>query len=220
LRLIAGGAILAALAALSALALPRGLADLRAFEARNLVNGWELSRRAPSTADWTRARARLSEARALDPGHPVYAEETGRLYLSRALQLPPAEALARDYARQGLEYHRAAVRLRPGASHSWANIALLKARLPEADAEFDAALRNAALLGPWEPDVQLVVAEAGFSQWARLAPAARAAVRDTAARALRWQDAQLFALARRTGRLGVVCALPDAARSKFATACI
>jgi len=88
--------------------------------------------------------------------------------------LPPAEALARDYARQGLEYHRAAVRLRPGASHSWAKIALLAGRLPEADAEFGAALRNAARLGPWEPDVQLVVAEAGFTQWARLTHSATA----------------------------------------------
>ena len=134
--------------------------------------------------------------------------------------MPPAEALARDHARQGLEYHRAAVRLRPGASHSWANIALLAGRLPEADAEFEAALRNAALLGPWEPDVQLVVAEAGFTQWAHLTPTARAAVRDTAARALRWQDAQIFTLARRTGRLDVLCSLPEVARSKFATACI
>jgi hypothetical protein len=92
--------------------------------------------------------------------------------------------------------------------------------VPEADAEFEAALRNAALLGPWEPDVQLTVAEAGFTQWARLTPGARAAVRDTASHALRWQDAALFALARRTGRLDVVCALPEAARSKFATACI
>lgn len=167
-----------------------------------------------------RARARLSEARALDPGHPAYAEETGRLHLVRALQLPPAETLAKDYARQALEYHREAVRLRPGASHSWANIALLKARLPEADAEFEAALRNAAQLGPWEPDVQLAVAEAGLTQWARLTPTARAAVRDTVARALRWQDAEIHALARRAGRLGVVCALPEAARSKFATACI
>jgi hypothetical protein len=105
--------------------------------------------------------------------------------------------------------------LRPSASAT--NIALLKARLPETDAEFEAALRNAALLGPWEPDVQV-------ARWlpAMGAPdaAARAAARDTAARALRWQDAKLFALARRTGRLDVLCTLPDAARSPLATACI
>jgi hypothetical protein len=92
--------------------------------------------------------------------------------------------------------------------------------LPEADAEFEAALRNAATLGPWEPEVQLAIVEAGFTQWAQLTPPARAAVRDTAARALRWQDKALFALARRAGRLDVVCALPGVARSTLATACI
>jgi hypothetical protein len=184
------------------------------------MQSWETSRRPPSTADWTRARERLREARALDPGHPAYAEEIGRLYHGRALRLPPIDSVAKDYARQGLEYHRQAARLRPSASHSWANIALLKARLPEPDAEFEAALRNAVLLGPWEPDVQLAVAEAGFLRWADLSPPARAAVRETAARALSSQDAPLFALARRIGRLGVLCAMPGVGRSPLATACI
>lgn len=128
--------------------------------------------------------------------------------------------MAKDYARQGLEYHREAVRLRPGAPYSWANIALMKARLPEPDAEFEAALRNAALLGPWEPEVQIAVAEAGLSLWDRLSPPARGAVRDTLARAVRWQDAKLFALARSAGRLDVLCAVPEVARSPLATGCI
>jgi hypothetical protein len=200
--------------------LPRGLGDLRAFEARGLIRGWESSRKPPSTADWTLARERLREARALDPDHPAYAEEIGRLYHGRALLLRPGDSLAKEYARQALVYHREAARLRPSASHSWANIALLKARLPEPDAEFEAALRNAALLGPWEPDVQLAVAEAGFLHWASLAPGTRAAVRDTAARALSAQDEGLFALARRIGRLGVLCAMPGVGRSRLATACI
>ena len=202
------------------LALPRGLADLRAFEARSLIADAESRRRDPSPAEWTRALEHLGEARALDPGQPEYAEETGLLYQARALRLPPADSMTRNYARQALENHREAVRLRPGSPYGWANIALLKARLREADAEFEAALRNANLLGPWEPEVQLAIAEAGFTHWARLAPPARAAVRESAARALRWQDAKLFALARRTGRLDVLCGLPEAARSPLATACI
>jgi cytochrome c-type biogenesis protein CcmH/NrfG len=162
----------------------------------------------------------LREARSLDPAHPAYAEEIGRLYHGRALQLPPGEALAQDYARQGLEYHRDAIRLRPGHAYSWANVALLKARLPEPDAEFESALGNAALLGPWEPDVQLAVVEAGFVHWNRLSPQMRAAARDMAARAIISQDANVFALARRTGRLGVLCGLPEVARSALARSCI
>lgn len=200
--------------------MPRGLADLRAFEARRLIEGWESSRRAPSSADWTSARERLREARALDPGQPAYAEDMARLYVGRALQLPRGEALAKDYARQGLEYHREALRLRPGNSYGWASVALLKARIAEVDAEFEAALRNAALRGPWEPEVQLAVTEAGFAHWERLAPATRAAVREMAARAVVSQDASVFALARRMGRLAILCGLPEAGRSPHARACI
>jgi hypothetical protein len=128
--------------------------------------------------------------------------------------------MAREFARQGLEYHREAVRLRPGAPYSWANLALLKSRLPEPDAELETALRNAALLGPWEPEVQIAVAESGLVLWDRLSPLARGTVRDTLARAVRWQDAQVFAIARKAGRLDVLCGLPEAARSPLATACI
>jgi len=174
----------------------------------------------PAASEWTRARASLREARALNPAQPAYAEEIGALYGGRALRLPLADPMARDYARQALEYHREAVRLRPGAPYSWANIALLKGRLPEPDAEFEGALRNAALLGPWEPEVQIAVAEAGLSLWDRLSPPARSAVRDMLTRTVRWQDAKLFALARRVGRLDVLCAAPEVARSPLATACI
>lgn len=112
------------------------------------------------------------------------------------------------------------MRLRPGSPYTWSNIALLKARLPEADREFETALRNAARLGPWETDVQIALADAGFRHWDALAPETRAVLRANAARALRRQDAKLFELARRTGRLDVLCALPGVERSRLARACI
>lgn len=112
------------------------------------------------------------------------------------------------------------MRLRPGSPYTWSNIALLNARLPEPGREFEAALRNAALLGPWEPDVQIALADAGFRHWGGLAPETRAVLRANAARALRRQDARLFDLARRTGRLDVLCAVPGVERSPLARACI
>jgi hypothetical protein len=122
--------------------------------------------------------------------------------------------------REALDDQRKAARLRPGSPYTWANIALLKEQLSEPDREFETALRNAALLGPWEPEVQLVLAGAGFRHWDALAPETRAAMRANAARALRWQDARMFELARRTGRLDVLCAAPGVARSPLARACI
>lgn len=143
-----------------------------------------------------------------------------RLYEYRTLPLKAGDAVTQGYLRQALEYQREAVRRRPGSPYTWANIALLKARLPETDREFETALRNAALLGPWEPEVQIAIADAGFRNWSLLAPETRAALRANVARTLRWQDAKLFDLARRTGRLDVLCAAPGVQRSKLAHACI
>ena len=170
--------------------------------------------------EWTRARDRLREARALDPGQPAYLEDIAKLYEYRARPLKQGDALARGYLRQALEYQREAARRRPGSPYTWSNIALLKSRLPESDREFESALRNAALLGPWEPVVQIALADAGFRHWDALAPDTRAALRANAARALRRQDAKLFELARRAGRLDVLCGVPGVERSALARACI
>ena len=200
--------------------MPRGLADLRGFEARVLFKSWEAKRRQPSVEEWTYARSRLHEARALDPGQPNYLEDIARLYEYRALPLKAGDAVAQGYLRQALEYQREAARRRPGSPYTWANIAVLKSRLPEPDREFETALRNAALLGPWEPEVQITLADTGFRHWGALAPETRTALRANVARALRWQDAKLFELARRGGRLDVLCAAPGVARSPLARACI
>ena len=200
--------------------MPRGLADLRGFEARSLTRSWEAKHRQPAPVEWNYVRERLREARALDPQQPAYLEDLARLYEYRALPLKSADPLAQDYLRQALEYQRASLRLRPGSPYAWANIALLKARLAEPDGEFESALRNAALLGPWEPGVQVAIADAGFVQWAKLGPDTRAAVLRNAARALRWQDAKVFELARRAGRLDVLCTVPGVHRSPLASACI
>ena len=209
-RIASGALVLAALVALCALALPRGLADLRAVEARMLFKSWETKRRQPAAEEWTLVRSLLQEARDLDPGQPNYPEDIARLYQFRA----------QEDLRQALALQKQAARLRPGSPYTWSNIALLKARLRETDSEFESALRNAALLGPWEPEVQLALAEAGFRHWNTLGPETRAAMRGNATRALRWQDAKLFTLARQTGRLDVLCALPGVQRSPLSRACI
>jgi hypothetical protein len=219
-RAAIGLAVLAGLAALCALALPRGLADLRALEARLLLISWDSARRQPSAAEWTLAHERLREARQLDPGQPNYLEDIARLHELRARPLKAGDALAQEHLRQALEYHRQNLRLRPGLPYTWASIALVKARLPEIDREFEAALRNAAQLGPWEPDVQLALAEAGFAHWSSLGPETRAALRANASRALHRQDAKLFEIARRAGRLDVICVTPGVQRSPLARACI
>ena len=220
IRIAGGVAGLAVLGMLCALALPRGLADLRAFEARMLFRSWESARRQPSAGELALAHKLLQEARALDPGQPNFLEDIARLDELRALPLKAGDASAQASLRQALGLQRQAARLRPGSPYTWTNIAVLKSRLAEIDREFETALRHAALLGPWEPAIQVTLTDLGFRHWNALAPETRVALRANLARALRWQEAKIFDLARRTGRLDVLCAAPGVARSPLARACI
>ena len=219
-RFARGAICLATLGVLLALALPRGLADLYGFEARVAHNGWEATRRPPTGEEWTVARNLLGDAQALDPGHPAYREDIARLYELRASPRKAGDAPTRDDLREALAYQRQAARLRPSSAYTWASIARIKARLPEPDREFEAALRNAALLGPWEPGVQLAIAEAGFRHWGTLTAETRVALSANALRALRRQDAKLFEIARRHGRLAALCSMRGVERSRLARACI
>jgi len=219
-RVLAGLCALAALGALGALALPRGLADLRALEARLMLTSWQAARRAPAADEWMFAYDRLRVARALDSTQPAYLEDTARLHELRALSFKAGDARVAGELREALGMQRRILPLRPGSAYAWSSIALLKARLREVDREFESALRNAALFGPWEPEVQLALAEAGFRHWAALGPATRAALEGNAQRALRRQDAKLFEIARRHGRLSALCSIRGVERSPQARVCI
>lgn len=200
--------------------MPLGRADLYGFDARSLMRSWDLGKRPAPAAEWTRARESLRAAHALDPRQPAYLEDLARLYEERARRLPAGDPLASEFLREALDLQRRALARRPGSPYTWSNVALLKSRLGEADGEFERALRNAAMLGPWEPDVQIALADASFGRWNTLSPEAREAMRASAGRALTGPDARLFEVARRAGRLDLVCSLPGVARSKHAAACI
>jgi hypothetical protein len=92
MRILAGSLAICAFAALIAAALPRGLADLRAFEARQFIRNWENKAAAAPAADWERARDALLQARELYPRHPGYLEDLALLYEYRGLRAAPDPA--------------------------------------------------------------------------------------------------------------------------------
>ena len=221
MRLLTGAVFLVVLLALAAAAIPRGIADLQTFFAREalLRPDPKLTREAFQER-WTHGRNGLERAIALDSRNPNHHENLARWYERAALRMPARNPAAEGYLGQALAHLRTALVARPGSPYTWSNIALLKARLPEPDREFESALRNAALLGPWEPEVQIALADAGFQHWGALGPETRIALNANALRAMRRQDTKLFDLARQRGRLDVLCAVRGVERSRLARACI
>jgi hypothetical protein len=213
---------IALLSILATVALRHGWADLRAFQARNFMNSLDTLAQAPGAAEWALAQARMERALALDPGEPAIAEDLGRLHEMRARAGLPGDTGADSAAElgQALDYFNRSLARRPTSPYTWANIALVKARLGAVDAALFRAIANAALLGPWEPEVQVALAEVGFRHWGRLPKAAQETIHAAIGRGLKRQDGRLFDLALAFGRTDVMCSTPGIVRSKRAIRCI
>lgn len=109
----------------------------------------------------------LDWARRLTPDDPERLQESAALALRQAgLATSDKQALLRT----GLDHARKALALRPAYAYGWAVLLKLKHELHEYDAEFARALRAVATLGPWEPNIQALVVDAGMAAWPVLPP--------------------------------------------------
>src|SRR5204862_10585 len=124
--------------------------------------------------EWLLAQSRLEKALRLNPGDPGVAEDLGRLHEIRARGAP--SAVSKAELQRALGYFKISAAARPTSPYTWANIAFAQSRLGVIDADFYRAIDNAALLGPWEPEVQLTLADIGFRYWDRMPKSARATI--------------------------------------------
>lgn len=208
----------AVLAALAVVAVRHGTADLLAVQGRTAIRTADPGPAALDPQAWAPAQSRFERALQLDPGEPALAEDLGRLHELRSRGAPGADAGAELGIALG--YFRASLARRPTSPYTWANLAMVKSGLGQLDAEFRNAVDRAARLGPWEPEVQLALADIGLRHWDRLPPPVRATLHAAMGRALKRQDGRLFELAQSYGRMDVMCATPGVARSKRAVRCI
>jgi polysaccharide biosynthesis protein VpsP len=211
LPFVAGGLLLAGIYA----AAVRGLADMAYYPARRAMTQWTLDKRVPSATEWDSTQAYLERAAALAPSNPLYVEELGRLFEQRAVQAYPRDPAARALpgeARALLERSRAQFRraasMRPGSPYAWSSLALVKFRLGEMDFEFYGALERAARFGPWEPAVQLALADIGLAGWRWLALPGKLAVLGAIERAMKRQDGEIGRLAKLHPDSAAFCADP------------
>ena len=98
-----------------------------------------------------------------------------------------------------------AIELRPTAPNAWANIAAVRYREGGTGAGFEAALVRAAQLGPYEPEVQGVVANYGLAVFNEVTPATRSAIEAMVAAGMKRKPLEMLQIADRRGRLEVAC---------------
>jgi len=169
--LLAWGMILV-LGVLVVLVLRTGAANLFHRQAYHELAGLTVHS-APSDRD--RVRRHLQRALSLSDADPNVLENLAQYHVRQAAAA--GNGIKREASlEQALQLLTAAARLRPVSPYTWANIANLKYHLRQQDAQFRAAIRNAALLGATTQEVQRIIADIGLGTWSTLDAETRAAV--------------------------------------------
>jgi hypothetical protein len=184
----------------------RGLADWHSMRWRHEIAGWAERRASPPPERLQEAITTLIDALALTPDDPTLIEHLGIALELRATGSPPGINSQRLDLAQALVSFRKAAALRPTSPYTWANILLAKYRLGQVDDEFFGAMRHALDFGPWEPAVQLIVADTGLGAWERLDSGLRGRVSENLQRAAVRQADALARIATYQRRIDLVCA--------------
>lgn len=184
----------------------RGLADWNSMRWRHEIAGWSERRANPAPERLQEAITTLIDARDLTPDDPTLIEHLGIALELRASASPRNSEMRRLALRAALSYFSNAAALRPTSPYTWANILLAKYRLGRFDDEFFGAMRHALDFGPWEPAVQLIVADAALGAWDRLDSGLRARAYENLQRAAVRQADALARIATDHRRIDLVCA--------------
>ena len=137
----------------------------------------------------------INTASRLDPENPNYREDRARLDYLEAERLEGVRKA--ELLEDALSQIRKAIRLRPVSPYGWSILMQVKMSLGEIDPEFFDALDNASMLGPWEPEIQRAVADAGLNVWAMLTFSQKGKILDDIKRGMKRQSAEMIRIAMR-----------------------
>ena len=207
LRVASGGCFAVILAYCSYVAMHRGLASLYAYPGKSTLALWQDGKRHLRQQDWKMVRTSMAKALSYDRHNPDLLHDLGAVYDAEVAYYTPGDDAAgknRDMARH---YYLGTLAGRPTWPHDWIDLALVKYRLDQVDAEFYQALHRAVALGPWEPSVKFVVADIGMHHWHKLDNDMRALVTGIIRDAVSYRDTatDMLKLVRHYDMLGVVC---------------
>jgi hypothetical protein len=192
-------AITAALAVsvLTVSAIGAGATNGRARDLSLEVSSWSMLAGGARPDTVTAVQAELALLAESAPDR-AYLDETAGIAATRNRQDPGA-----------LEFARAlfanAARSRPVSPYTWANFVHASYELGQTGEDFEAALRHAAELGPWEPEVQNTLVSYGLAVREEVTPQTRAAIDQVVANAMRRNPLETLQIAYRRGRLDIAC---------------
>lgn len=198
-----------------------GIADAARKLAQLHIAAAETQRQVPDADRLQLVQQLLDVARRLDPHHPQWLAQQGRVLEWQAHQaaLQGAYGEQGDYRERALALYRQGVVARPSWPWAWLDLAWAKYRMGAFDAEFQHAVHQVVVTAPWQARVQLSLAELGVLSWSSLSPPNRRAVADGLWRLGAHAPGALVRLAAEPGYRVVICAFAATASQGMSRAC-
>lgn len=174
-----------------------GIADFLVLSPRAYVDSIQSGRVRLDPAELFRAKEKLENARSWDAANPVVHEYLGQIAYMRASLFSSSPTLQEFFLRDAIVNFDRATAVRPNSAILWADRMTIGSRYIEVSAVLGsgdkiakvelpiivAALRRAALLGPWEPSVLRQLVQVGKLRYSELSPSERVVVDGAVGRA-------------------------------------
>jgi hypothetical protein len=189
--------VLLGLGVASAYAVKASASDAIVYRAGKEMGTWAASGVRPGDETWQWVHDDLERARRDVPADPSVHELLGILSGGRRDRV--------EYQAQAVVHFATAIELRPTSPYSWINYAESKYRLGQTDQPFELALVRASQLGPFEPDVQRLVAFYGLAVFDEVASGTRKAIERMVVAGMKRNPLEMLHIAERRGRLAVAC---------------
>ena len=164
-----------------------GAAELFSMSARRSMQDWESAQQPPPVTQVESVARQLEIARFLADDNPEHHENIARLSLVRAGLADVSFAEKKSQLLLGLSEIRTAIASRPVSPYSWTILLLIKRDLGEFDAEFRHALYRSVELGPWEPGLLILLADAGLNAWTEMPATEQALIQQVFVRGMQRQ---------------------------------
>lgn len=185
------------------------IAGLAHYQTQAFLNNWVAGAQEPNPRAWSVAEGAAQRAVAWYPvANGSYFEQLGLVYAWRQFRQPYGAADAQASRVSALDAYRAAVHARPTWPDAWARLAHAKLYLLAFDDEFDHALLQASVLGPWRIGINRELTEIGFTAWPQLDVTQRVVILELARRTVAYNAAEAkrtYQLAEYTGMTDVLC---------------
>ena len=182
-----------------------GIADTQAYKARYLLEQWEREQRLPTKGEADEAVAAVTLALRWEPDNTEYMDLKAHVLTYKGLLNWDAGDFV-GVTTESVQLYLLATKYRPKWPYAWARLALVKSYRGEYDDVFVQALENAVLYGPWEPGVQVTVAEAGLYAWVHLNSASKSHVVSNIQRGLSYKYKEMSGIIKRFNRKNSICA--------------